>query len=373
MQRFLIAHATNAPAEALISNCLEQLADVPQEANLGFVYATDRLANEMENILALLQQMLPNLHWVGTVGMGLCFTGEEIYDCPAVAMMVGSFPEESFRVFPRLPADQNSLPRELSDWWSGQEFCFGLLHGDPTNPMTAVVLKRLSEQQPPGFFNGGLTSSSGANPQLADQVQHGGFSGVLFNDQVQIVTDHSQGCTPIGPVHEISQAKNNFAITLDGRPALDVMKEDIGEILAKDLGGIGGYIFAAFPIQGTDSGDYLVRNLIGLDVDQGQVVIGDFLEDKPQMMFCQRDGNTARDDLERMLQRLRERLGDRDIRGGIYLSCLGRGRYQFGVNSEELKMIAGHLGDFPLVGFFANGEIYNGRLYGYTGVLTLFL
>ena len=29
--------------------------------------------------------------------------------------------------------------------------------------------------------------------------------------------------------------------------------------------------------------------------------------------------------------------------------------------------------DFPLVGFFANGEISNHRLYSYTGVLALFL
>ena len=36
-------------------------------------------------------------------------------------------------------------------------------------------------------------------------------------------------------------------------------------------------------------------------------------------------------------------------------------------------MIEQTLGDFPLVGLFANGEISNDRLYGYTGVLTLVL
>ena len=61
------------------------------------------------------------------------------------------------------------------------------------------------------------------------------------------------------------------------------------------------------------------------------------------------------------------------IRAGVYYTCLGRGRYQFGENSEELRMIQEELGDFPLVGFFANGEISHNRLYGYTGVLTLFL
>ena len=50
-----------------------------------------------------------------------------------------------------------------------------------------------------------------------------------------------------------------------------------------------------------------------------------------------------------------------------------RGPNQFGDDSDELKMITKELGEFPLVGFFANGEISNNRLYGYTGVLTVFL
>jgi small ligand-binding sensory domain FIST len=89
-------------------------------------------------------------------------------------------------------------------------------------------------------------------------------------------------------------------------------------------------------------------------------------------MFCRRDGDAAREDMLRMLTDLAKRARGQ-IRGGVYYSCLGRGRYQFGENSEELKMIQEQLGDFPLVGFFANGEISHNRLYGYTGVLTLFI
>ena len=60
-------------------------------------------------------------------------------------------------------------------------------------------------------------------------------------------------------------------------------------------------------------------------------------------------------------------------KGGVYVSCVARGPNLFGKDSEELKMIREVLGDFPLAGFYANGEISNNRLYGYTGVLTLFL
>jgi small ligand-binding sensory domain FIST len=89
-------------------------------------------------------------------------------------------------------------------------------------------------------------------------------------------------------------------------------------------------------------------------------------------MFCRRDGDSAREDMQRMLDDLGRRAGGVP-RAGVYYTCLGRGRYQFGDNSVELNMIRDRLGDFPLVGFFCNGEISHNRLYGYTGVLTLFV
>ncbi|HED16228.1 MAG TPA: histidine kinase, partial [Gammaproteobacteria bacterium] len=103
------------------------------------------------------------------------------------------------------------------------------------------------------------------------------------------------------------------------------------------------------------------------------VVIGDWVEDGQKLLFCRRDGASARTDLREQLIKLKQRIGEQDIRGGLYYSCLGRGRYLFGEESQELKLIHEVLGEFPLCGFFANGEIANNQLYGYTGVLTLFL
>lgn len=60
------------------------------------------------------------------------------------------------------------------------------------------------------------------------------------------------------------------------------------------------------------------------------------------------------------------------MRGAIYVSCSGRGGLHFGAPSAELQTIRRALGDVPLVGFFAGGEIAHHRLYGYTGVLTVF-
>ena len=62
----------------------------------------------------------------------------------------------------------------------------------------------------------------------------------------------------------------------------------------------------------------------------------------------------------------------RAVHGAVYVSCVGRGGAHFGGPSAELRTVQHALGDVPLVGFFASGEIARHHLYGYTGVLTVF-
>jgi small ligand-binding sensory domain FIST len=372
MDNFLLATAHGIPADDLLGSCLRNLGPVPEGANLGFVYATDTIADEVPEFLVRLKTLLPQVSWVGGIGIGVCSTAREYYDQPALVILVGSFPEDSFRVVSSLGEGPSSDP-QLPKWCNDQQSSFALLHGDPVNPNIPEALEHIMDNSYSCFLNGGLTSSRGTNFQIANNIEAGNLSGVLFNDQVTVYTDHTQGCMPIGPIHDITKFQGNIAERLDGRPALEVLKEDIGEVLSRNLTQSVDYIYCALPIKGTDTGDYLVRNLMGIDEINGLIAIGDHLENQSCLMFCRRDGNSAREDMIGMLQRLKSRTGDEPIRGGIYVSCLGRGRYQFGDNSEELRLIQEHLGDFPLAGFFANGEIYNGRLYGYTGVLTLFL
>jgi len=352
------------------STCLARLGELPVGATLGLVYATDAVADAFEEVIALLRRTHPGITWVGTVGTGLCVTGHEVYDRPALAVLVTDVPESRFRL---LDGDLDDFPADLLEWCGDRQGVFALVHGDPTDAATPVLAARLAALDGMAFVNGGLTASRTSHVQVAGELHRGGLSGVLFCPQVAIATDHSQGCSPIGPIHAISEAHGQVVARLDGRPALAVLREEVGEVMARDLSRLAGYVFAALPVPRTDTGDYLVRDVVGLDPQRQLVAVGDDLEGQEQLMFCRRDGNTAREDLERMLMRLRKRLAGRSIRGGVYVSCVGRGRQQFGGNSEELRAVSSILGDFPLVGFFANGEFYNGRLYGYTGVLTLFL
>ena len=58
-----------------------------------------------------------------------------------------------------------------------------------------------------------------------------------------------------------------------GDKLVEQLKEDIGPDLAQDLTQLAGSIYAGLPVRGSDTGDYLVRNLVGLDPNQGVVAI----------------------------------------------------------------------------------------------------
>ena len=371
---FNASFATAEDWQSVLAECLKNLNNTAQGSNFGFLYITDPLAPYLNQLLEELRTQTGVDDWIGTVGAGICYTGTEIYDEPAAAIMLTTLPEDSYRL---VPAGMNALTDMLSenrDWIAEQAVHFGIVHGDPRNTHIAQLIESLSAELDPGFLVGGLTSASDSSfqQQVAGDIYEDGLSGVLLSSQISVVSGLTQGCTPLETRHTITRAEGNILAEIDGRPALDVFKEDIGEVLARDLSRVSGYIYAGLPVAGSDTGDYLVRNLIGIDPEEKLLAIGDNLEDDVPIMFCRRDGDTAREDMIRMLTDLKKRAGG-NIKGGVYYTCLGRGRYQFGEDSEELQLIREHLGDFPLVGFFANGEISHNRLYGYTGVLTLFV
>lgn len=371
MQAFRYAHATSHDWRTLANECLERIGEVPAGANLGLLYVTDALAEDLQGLLEHLVQATGIAHWVGALGIGICATGIEYYEGPAAAVMLAQIPPDGFLVFPSLVNDLDAFDARYQGWIQSHRPMLGLVHGDPMNPLTEVLVKQLASRTASGFLVGGLASSRGSAYTIANGVGQGGVSGVLFGQEVDVITGLTQGCSPIGPRRLVTESRGNVLITLEGRPALDVLKADIGEILARDPMRIGGLIFVGLPIPGSDTGDYLVRNLVGIDPKEGLVAMGDLVEPGQELMFCRRDAATAREDLDLMLLGLKGRLSA-PPRGGIYCSCLGRGVNLFGPDSAELRQIRDTLGDFPLVGFYASGEVSQDRIYGYTGVLTLF-
>jgi small ligand-binding sensory domain FIST len=361
---FKFAHAAQADWTRAAQDCMTQLGAIPAAATLGFLYVADTFADELDAILAFFKSATGVPHWTGSVGVGVCAAGVEYLEEPALAVMLGEFAPADFSMLPllRTPRDVEAQPAEAY---------FAVVHGDPANNRIQELIESLSAHVTSGFVVGGLSSSRGETAQISDGVVSGGLSGVLFSERVKLATRLTQGISPLGPRHRITSANKNIVGSLDHRPALEVMKDEIGEVLARDLRRAAGYIFVGLPVRGSDTGDYLVRNILGVDPQNLLVAIGEHVGPGDELLFCRRDQQTAEDDLLRMLDAIKAQLGA-PIRGGVYYSCLGRGQHMFGAPNRELGLIRDALGEVPLVGFFANGEISHNRLYGYTGVLTLF-
>ena len=381
MTSFNFAHSDSGDWAGIASNLAEgltgegNLLPASDEALLGFLYVTDPLAEDLGSILTYLRQTTGIEDWVGTIGMGVAATGVEYFDRPAGVALAASLPKDGFLIFPPVGthagADMEDFPDDGKDWVERVSPPFGIIHGDPNNPHAADIIEDLGLATA-GFLVGGMSASRGVHAQIAGDVTSGGVSGVLFAPMIEVATGLTQGCVPVGPTHVISDSVDNVIIGLDGGAALDVFSDDVGELLSRDLGRAAGYIHAAFPIEGSDTGDFVVRNLIGIDPERGWLAVGEEVHAGDRVMFVRRDPKSAEEDLVSMTDNLKGRLPG-PPRGGIYFSCVARGPNMFGEEGRELSLIRDSLGDFPLVGFFGNGEISNNRLYTYTGVLALFL
>lgn len=371
MTTFVSAHATGDDWAQVAKSCADRLAPLPEDGNLGFLYVTDSLAEDVSSILTFLRQVTGIEEWVGSVGMGVLSGAHELHEGAAAAVMVAALPEGSFSVFPAVRQDIGQISEETRDWLDHGAAPFAVVHGDPYNGQTPALLGDLAEHTS-GFLVGALTASRGQAQQVAGDVTSGGVSGVLFAPEVEVATGLSQGCTPVAEPRIITEAQNNIIISIDGEPALEIMKRDMGELLARDLNRAAGYIHPAFPVEGSDTRDYLVRDLMAVDPQRGWIVVGGDITAGERIMFVRRDPKSAEQDLAEMVEGLKSRLPSAP-KGGLYFSCVARGPHMFGTPGREMELITERLGDFPLVGFYAAGEISNARLYGYTGVLALFL
>jgi small ligand-binding sensory domain FIST len=297
----------------------------------------------------------------------------EVSDGRALVVMAGRVEDGAVRPFDQFdPADPADFLAQHGAWLDRQAAVTALVHGDPHAPSIDARIAGLAATSG-AFLVGGLSVASPKRVRVSQRVTAAPLSGALLGDGILLATGLSQGCSPIGPAHRITEVVDNVVMRLDGKPALDTLKTEAGEIIARDLKRAAGYIHVAQPVEGSDRGDYVVRSLLAVDPERGWLAVGEPLTADERLIFVRRDSNAAQKDMKRMLAGLARRLADRPVRGGLYISCVARGAQMFGRSGRELELIHETLGDFPLVGFAAAGEICRDRLYGYTGVLVLFL
>jgi small ligand-binding sensory domain FIST len=384
---------------------------------LALLYITDHYAGSAKDILEYLGAELPLItDWSGTVGVGIASNNVEYFDEPAMAVMLMELPSDQYRVF------SGVAPLGLAF-----EAHTALVHADAATADVAELIEEMASRTDSGYLFGGLSSSRGPSVQFAVSgdgnvrgqghaggVFSGGLSGVAFGPDVGIVSRVTQGCKPVSKAHLITEADRNVVITLDGEPALDVMLRDLNisldqpqealKVVRATLVGLeqddafqetsamGG---PALRQTGNFGSDVVVRHIIGLDPTRRGIAVAQHAEVGTQLTFCQRNVQAARADLTRVCAEVREELEPeelpmeaalalqasgldaaphpaRRIAGAVYVSCSGRGGPHFGGASAEMQIVRRALGDVPLVGFFAGGEIARNHLYGYTGVLTVF-
>ncbi|HQS33140.1 FIST N-terminal domain-containing protein [Polaromonas sp.] len=429
MKLFPYGHATHPQwpmAAGLVLAQLRAHRALPGYASaptLGLLYITDHYAKDAQEILDHLSAELPDItDWSGTVGVGIASNNVEYFDEPALAVMLCELPHDQYRVF----SGVSPLPPASSGRFKAHT---ALVHAEAGTPDVAELIDEMAQCTESGYVFGGLASSRSDTVQFAlsghgnvkgqgaaSGVFHGGLSGVAFardaSGAMALMSRVTQGCQPVSASYEITACEGNVVTGLDGQPALDVMLADLKvsleqprEALARVRNTLVGLsrpedrLSDANPSglrhAGQFGADVMVRHLIGLDPARRGIAIADTPDVGMKLAFCERNAQAARADLIRICAEIREELepeemslqvasalnapeaesaphAARRIAGAIYVSCSGRGGPHFGAPSAELQIVRRALGDVPLVGFFAGGEIARHQLYGYTGVLTVF-
>jgi small ligand-binding sensory domain FIST len=381
---------------------------------LALLYITDHYAGAAQDILEHLQAELPLVtDWSGTVGVGVVSNNVEYWDEPAMAVMLLELPSDQYRVF------SGVAPLGL-----GFEAHTALVHADGNTSDLAELVDEMAARTDSGYVFGGIASSRtqslqfavGGNGNIsghgaASGVFQGGLSGVAFGADVALVSRVTQGCTPVAKEHTVTLADHNVAVELDGEAALEVMLRELNVSLEEPqhaLEVVRATLVGLASSDGVDSGkpavrhtgnfgdDVTVRHIIGLDPGRKGVAVAAVVSEGAKWVFCQRNVQAARADLTRICAEIREELEPQElpvetvqalrsseleaaphparrIAGAVYVSCTGRGGEHFGGPSAEMQLVRRALGDVPLVGFFAGGEIAHRHVYGYTGVLTVFI
>lgn len=402
--RFASAAATGETWRDISKKVLENLQSIGTQGfrpNIGFLYITDALAGDAGSILALFRSVTGIDHWTGCAAIGVCAGGVEYVDVPAISVLIGQIAENDVRAFHAPAQNIKILRQELEPWLNKHDPMLTVVHADPLSESHPAQMLEEIDTLVGGFMVGGLSSSRTEGVIISREVTATGISGFVFSQDVAVASALSQGCRPMGPQHEISGAEGHVIGYLDSRVPFEVFSEDMKTMAQERLGYkpdemllaagnesprdlmrlLDGEAHIAFPVQGSDLKDYVVHNIMAIDPENGMMAVTETVEDGRAMMFVYRDDEAVRSDLSSTLvalqNRVRHERGTFAPKAALYVSCVARANVVFGEEGSapggEMKLLRDVLGDIPIAGFYANGEISNNRLYGYTGVLTLFL
>jgi len=361
----------------------------PEPVSLALAFVTPHFAAYYPELHGLVDRYLEPETFVGCSGGGVIGGREEVEHAPAVTLVAARLPDvrlSPFRIDGPLP-DLDGPPdawERLVGVGAGEDPEFVLLT-DPFSVRTEALLAGLDYAFPNSAKIGGL-ASGGTSPGLNALFLDGntfpdGAVGIALGGNVALDTVVAQGCRPVGNLMRVTGCDRNLLYELDGRPAFEILQELFAGLDERDRHLASTALFVGVVMdefrEEPRVGDFLIRNLIGIDPRRGAIAVGERLQEGMSVRFHLRDAETSAEDLHAMLRGYEKSSPETaSPSGALLFSCLGRGEGLYGRPNFDTGVFREHFGDVPVGGFFCNGEIgpVGGAtfLHGYTSSFGLF-
>ena len=376
----------NAVQEAAES-AVKQLGK--DQSDLTVIFVSPQFREFYDKVPELVNRYLKPGLLFGCSGGGIIGNGEEAEHQAAVSITCADLPGVNIKPLQSttndLP-DQDTSPSVWREWLqvNVEDQPHFVFLADPFSFRGEEFLAGVDFAYPNSKKVGGLASgaqSQGGNAlYLGDKVYGSGLIGIALTGDIEIDTIVAQGCRPIGEPMQITQCEHNLLQELAGKPPLEVLHE-LNEMLSEDDKKlIQTSLFLGIEMDpmndNPQQGDFLIRNLMGVDRESGAVAIGALLRNGQLVQFHLRDKQMSAEDLDVMLTRYLNQGNAENASGALLFSCLGRGQYLYGKANHDTDMFLSKLGNIPLGGFFCNGEIgpvgKTTFLHGYTSSFGIF-
>jgi small ligand-binding sensory domain FIST len=377
------------PAQAVEEAADRVLQDLDgQPAHLAILFVSSLYRTDWVGPLGALLRKLGSPVLLGCTGGGILAQGRELEWVPAVSLAAGFLPNAKIHPFRVSPADLEEA-RSAGFWIeksgaSPTQEPVGILLPEPFSCDCLALVQALNAAYPKIPIIGGLASGAKQAGENAlffnDEVLGEGAVGALLTGDVTLQTIVSQGCKPIGRPFIVTKAEENVILELAGAPATEALRQlyeklpDADKALAQRALLLG--IVMDEYRESFRRGDFLMRNLIGMDPSTGAIAVGDRTQVGQTVQFHVRDADTSREDLQTLLTEQSRALSQSPPAGALLFSCLGRGQELYGEPDYDTRAIQKAIGPCPIAGFFCNGEIgpigSRNYLHGFTSSLGLF-
>jgi small ligand-binding sensory domain FIST len=359
---------------------------VDGDTDLALLFASSHYAPHYEELVPRARAESGARRLAGCSGQGIIGPEREVEGQPALSLLRLVLPDCRVEV---THVTQDALEGSAELGRLGgvplEDVNAWLVFADPFRMDIERLLGALAEAYPGVTLIGGLASARmdqhGTHVFVDDEARAEGAVAVALGGNVVVRTVVSQGATPIGEPWTITSARGNVLETIGGRPAYQVLVETVQKLPAEVQQRAARNLLVGLAIDEYKDefrrGDYLIRNLTGVDRESGAVGIGAYPRVGQTLQFQMRDATAADEDLRELLAATHQTLGDARPVAAVLCSCNGRGAGLFGASDHDARGVAAEFGAVPLAGFFCNGEIgpIGGKtfLHGFTASIALLM